>query len=289
MSKIIEHSYTWSGKLTYGNRPNKVILHHSGGENGTVEGYHNMHIKDNGWIGIGYHFVVYKNGEIHRGRPETAIGSHCLGQNSSSIGICAVGNYEENKNMPQAQQDAIVWLVKDYLRDKYSATMLIKKHKDYYSTDCPGKYYPFAEIVGRIEAKANTNIRTLYKGLSGEDVRRLQEKLISLGYSLGSYGADGKFGNDTYTAVTMFQRDNSLQVDGRVGPASRGKIEELLALPVKTVNTNTSPLNIRKAPNGEVITTLPKGTKVRVVSSENGWSKIIYGTLRGYASSAYLA
>lgn len=290
MNKIIEHSYTWNGRLTYGNRPVKAVLHHSYSKDGTVESFHRGHIRDNGWIGIGYQFVVYKNGEIHRGRPESAIGSHCKGQNSNSIGICAVGNYDKNTPMPEAQKAAIVWLIKDYLRPKYSATMAITKHKDHYNTACPGKYFPFAEIVGRVESKTTSNIRTMYKGLKGEDVRRLQEKLIELGYNLGKYGADGSFGNDTDTAVKYFQKHNGLDVDGKVGPNTRGKLEEILALPVKTVNTKSDPLNLRaKAVDGAVVAMIPKGAKVRIISSSNGWSYVIYGTLRGYASSAYLA
>ncbi|SUY80084.1 putative N-acetylmuramoyl-L-alanine amidase [Clostridium tetani] len=34
------------------------------------------------------------------------------------------------------------------------------------------------------------------------------------GYSIGSYGADGYFGNATLNAIKKFQRDNGLMVDG---------------------------------------------------------------------------
>lgn len=58
---------------------------------------------------------------------------------------------------------------------------------------------------------------TIRKGSSGQYVKEAQEILIRKGYSLAPYGADGKFGNKTLTAVKAFQKDNGLAVDGIVG------------------------------------------------------------------------
>ena len=54
------------------------------------------------------------------------------------------------------------------------------------------------------------------KGQQSEDVRKVQQRLIDLGYSCGIYGADSIFGNGTLEAVKRFQRDNGLSVDGIV-------------------------------------------------------------------------
>lgn len=51
----------------------------------------------------------------------------------------------------------------------------------------------------------------------GEDVRHVQEALISRGYSCGHLGADGQYGSDTKQAVKNFQQANGLTVDGIVG------------------------------------------------------------------------
>ena len=61
---------------------------------------------------------------------------------------------------------------------------------------------------------------TLKKGAKGEYVTLLQTKLIQLGYSCGTKGADGIFGNATLSAVKQFQLDNGLQMDGIVGAAT---------------------------------------------------------------------
>jgi len=57
----------------------------------------------------------------------------------------------------------------------------------------------------------------LSKGSKGEVVRAAQILLIGRGYTCGSYGADGDFGNATLAAVKNFQRVHNLAVDGIIG------------------------------------------------------------------------
>ena len=59
---------------------------------------------------------------------------------------------------------------------------------------------------------------TLRKGDSGPYVVECQEDLIQLRYDLSPYGADGKYGNKTISAVKAFQRDHGLAADGICGP-----------------------------------------------------------------------
>lgn len=47
-------------------------------------------------------------------------------------------------------------------------------------------------------------------------VKYIQKWLIQKGYSCGSYGADGIFGNATDTAVRAYQRDNGCIADGEI-------------------------------------------------------------------------
>lgn len=55
---------------------------------------------------------------------------------------------------------------------------------------------------------------------------------------------------------------------------------------VKYVNTKSSPLNIRRSPNGTIIGSLKKGTQVLVYEESNGWSRI--GNAK-WVSSEYLS
>ncbi len=60
--------------------------------------------------------------------------------------------------------------------------------------------------------------RRIKKGVKGEDVRRVQNRLIELGCSCGQWGADGVDGKDTTAAIFRYQRDHGLPADGEVWP-----------------------------------------------------------------------
>lgn len=121
--------------------PAGIVLHHAA-SNGSVEAIHNAH-KNRGWIGIGYHFYIRKDGKVYRGRPENWIGAHAVGHNNK-IGICAEGNFE-NDVMGSAQKNSIIELIA-YLLKKYG-DLSICRHKDVDATACPGANYPYSEIV----------------------------------------------------------------------------------------------------------------------------------------------
>jgi hypothetical protein len=60
--------------------------------------------------------------------------------------------------------------------------------------------------------------------MRGNDVKALQNRLVALGYDLGT--PDGVFGPNTDHAVRAFQGDKSLTVDGVVGPNTWAKLFE---------------------------------------------------------------
>ena len=62
----------------------------------------------------------------------------------------AKGNFDK-ETMSAEQRDAIVKLVK-YLTNKYNITK-IQGHKDVNKTSCPGKNYPFEEIIDGVNKK----------------------------------------------------------------------------------------------------------------------------------------
>ncbi|GAA0790374.1 hypothetical protein GCM10008909_27190 [Hathewaya limosa] len=123
----------------------------------TVYDAHNYHKNTLGWAGIGYHFVVNKNGRIYRGRPEGAIGAHAYGNNNTSIGICAQGNFMKEV-MPEAQRKAIIDVCK-YLLGKYTVGS-VKGHKEINSTNCPGVLYPLYNIKLALNKPSNSTTST---------------------------------------------------------------------------------------------------------------------------------
>lgn len=68
---------------------------------------------------------------------------------------------------------------------------------------------------------STANPRMLRRGMTGDDVKQIQEKLNSLGYETL---ADGVFGENTERSVIRFQRVNKLPVDGKIGPLTRASL-----------------------------------------------------------------
>lgn len=75
------------------NNIRRIIIHCSDSPNDRDIGV--REIKDwhlnRGFLDVGYHYVVRRNGEVENGRPLKRAGAHCEGYNSDSIGICLVG------------------------------------------------------------------------------------------------------------------------------------------------------------------------------------------------------
>lgn len=76
-------------------------------------------------------------------------------------------------------------------------------------------------------------VSILRKGNKGPAVKQLQSDLMELGYDLGKYKADGRYGDDTEAAVVAFQLDKHLKADGIAGPitleAVQNALDELIA------------------------------------------------------------
>lgn len=49
-----------------------------------------MH-RQRGFAGIGYHWVIRRDGRAEAGRSEADIGAHAAGRNAGSIGVCLIG------------------------------------------------------------------------------------------------------------------------------------------------------------------------------------------------------
>jgi N-acetylmuramoyl-L-alanine amidase len=52
--------------------------------------------KDRGWRGIGYHYVIRRNGMVEIGRPLDEKGAHVTGHNHHTLGICLVGGIDSD-------------------------------------------------------------------------------------------------------------------------------------------------------------------------------------------------
>ena len=80
----------------------------------------------------------------------------------------------------------------------------------------------FAASAAKGSNPVSAGSGTLENGSEGSEVKRLQKRLIDLGYLSGS--ADGKFGPATEAALIEFQKNNGLEADGKAGTKTQNKL-----------------------------------------------------------------
>lgn len=140
--KIEEHK----SFVSYNNRETTkyLVVHCSATQNVssfTWKTIDQMH-RQQGWLGIGYHFVILTDGTIQRGRPLEAIGSHVKGYNNCSVGICLIGGVDAKgksvDNFTEEQKESLKCLL-DYLRGYYKDEVDVLGHRDFagVNKDCP--------------------------------------------------------------------------------------------------------------------------------------------------------
>ena len=99
------------------------------------------HRKDRHYkFGIGYHYVVRRNGDIEPGRPEWMVGAHCLNHNKYSIGVCYEGGLNARgqpaDTRTPAQKAAMLRLLQQ-LHQRYPRAVIVGHRDLTHNRDCP--------------------------------------------------------------------------------------------------------------------------------------------------------
>ena len=121
---------------------NEIIIHCSAtpeGKDFTVDDIRRWHLARK-FADIGYHYVVYRDGSVHKGRAENLVGAHCLGHNANSIGICYIGGCTANGKYPKdtrtpQQKQALRQLVQKLLFVYPHAS--VHGHNEFSNRACP--------------------------------------------------------------------------------------------------------------------------------------------------------
>lgn len=122
---------------------NEIIVHCAAtpeGKDFTVKQIDQWH-KKRGWSGIGYHYVVYRDGTIVKGRPLWKTGAHVRGRNRGTVGICYIGGVTRDGRRAKdtrtpEQKKALEKLLVELL-DKYPKIKKISGHNQYAAKACP--------------------------------------------------------------------------------------------------------------------------------------------------------
>lgn len=183
----------------------------------------------NGWMGVGYNFMVDMAGTIYEGRGWDGVGSQCPGYNRSGVGVyLAVGGTQVPTQAALRSAKAI----RDELERRRGSDVHEMGHRDGVSTACPGDWLykwvhsgmPLAGGGGSSAPIQTRPPRVLvpYPGHQHGDstkddhhVEQIQKRLRQLGFYKGAI--DESYGPKTEAAVRAFQKAKRIKVDGWVG------------------------------------------------------------------------
>lgn len=119
----------------------EIIVHCSAtpeGKDYTVDDIRRWH-KQRGYSDVGYHYIVYRNGQLVQGRDVNIIGAHASGHNAHSIGICYIGGMSADNTRPEDTRT---------LRQKGRLLSLLVDLR---------KLYPNARIIGHRDLSEDKN------------------------------------------------------------------------------------------------------------------------------------
>jgi hypothetical protein len=148
-----------------------LVLHHTAYPSdriGTSIAAQSRHVReierwhlDRGFLAIGYHFVISPTGLIFRCRPVDRMGAHVKGHNRGTVGICLMGDFEQER--PTVAALAALAAVRTKLIPGATTRPLLG-HRDHsgQATMCPGRFlaaYLGGKDEGRRPAALEGSIR----------------------------------------------------------------------------------------------------------------------------------
>ena len=101
--------------------------------------------KKKGWNGIGYHFVVRRDGTVETGRDLSEPGAHVVGHNRYSIGICYEGGLDSAGNETDIRTPEQVKALRELVEEMHFCfpEAMIVGHRDLN----PGKKCPCFDVI----------------------------------------------------------------------------------------------------------------------------------------------
>lgn len=136
---------------------NTIIIHHSLTKEGSAESYANYHVTTHGWPGIGYQYVIEKDGTIKVGNDIDAKSYHVGNHNRYAIGICLTGDFRTQD--PTEEQKESLYNLVDAIQTEYKHVDKIKGHNElsgYSWKKCPE--FDFRAVLAAEEIEANGKV-----------------------------------------------------------------------------------------------------------------------------------
>ena len=252
---------------------NEIIVHCAATREGrdfTVEDITRWH-KARGFATIGYHYVIYRDGSIHEGRPLEQIGAHCVGHNKHSIGICYIGGCASDGKTPKdtrtpEQKEALLSLLRRLKARFPNAT--IHGHRDFAAKACPSfdafrEYRQLALAIMLVFSSLLLSSCRSTKRVVKEKAEVAMQQTVS--QSATSFATDKFLQNivlhiDSIVLTSMSVPQVSETVDGAV---LIGRTSDSSGLKPCARETRTRASSLRSAGNGSSLRAVLKGASIR--------------------------
>lgn len=96
--------------------------------------------RQRGWLKIGYHYVIKRDGTLEEGREHDVMGAHVKGHNADSVGVCLVGGVnddnEPENNFTEEQFETLVDTINS-LKVIYPEAEVVGHNSLYSGKACP--------------------------------------------------------------------------------------------------------------------------------------------------------
>ena len=252
---------------------NEIIIHCAATREGrdfTVEDITRWH-KARGFATIGYHYVIYRDGSIHEGRPLEQIGAHCAGHNKHSIGICYIGGCASDGKTPKdtrtpEQKEALLSLLRRLKARFPNAT--IHGHRDFAAKACPSydafrEYRQLALAILLVFSSLLFSSCRSTKRVVKEKAEVAMQQTVS--QSATSFATDKFLQNivlhiDSIVLTSMSVPQVSETVDGAM---LIGRTSDSSGLKPCARETRTRESSLRSAGNGSSLRAVLKGASLR--------------------------
>ncbi len=168
-------SYNWSWTRPLAQVKYLAIHHTAGPDTQTPQQIANFHVNSNGWGGIGYHFLIGKDGMVYYVGDISTARANVANLNEQVLGICLIGSFINGKQPTPQQIDSTRKLC-DFFINHYPALVNVQSwdamrgHKDLpgQSTACPGDNWPQwrSEIITKAPVDTGIPGQIVFNGSS---------------------------------------------------------------------------------------------------------------------------
>lgn len=128
----------------------EAFLHHSATDNpnhDNINWIRKIHVEQNGWSDVGYHYFIKADGSIEEGRNLETQPAAQYGHNTGTIAICLSGL---GQSFTEEQEKALRNLC-NKINDAYEGNIVFRGHKEVNHTECP--HYDYIKMLGLIGGK----------------------------------------------------------------------------------------------------------------------------------------